>query len=494
MSFRNKLIIVFCSTILVSISIAIFTFDKSVEKITREQTSAKALSIASSVAALIDGDQLKGIQSRDDEKSKIYSQIKTQLKEALLGNRRQDTYVKQLYTVFPSPQDPNILLSGINPAEELEYSSHVGDVLHLSNIKNIDLKNPFSPEETVQDQWGIWTIAFAPIKDQAGNVVAAIAVEIPATRLAERLASIHSSGAIALGIGLVLALLCALVIARSANKPLAALKEAIDQIGQGKLDARVNIKNKDEFGSIANSVNKMAEGLKERETVKSAFARYVSQQVLDSVIHSGKEPSIRGDRRKITALFADIRGFTTLSESHSPEVVVEILNQYFDKMVDIIFKHHGTLDKFIGDGLMVIFGAPVDDQYQEQHAVLAALEMQLELGQLRGQWLKDHGIDLKIGIGINSGSAIVGNIGSSKRMEYTAIGDTVNLAARLESATKDVGVDILISDYTYLAVRGLFKTQKIGEIQVKGRSEPVVTYSVQPKDPVAAKPEHAQQH
>jgi len=149
----------------------------------------------------------------------------------------------------------------------------------------------------------------------------------------------------------------------------------------------------------------------------------------------------------------------------------------------VVFRNQGTLDKFIGDGMMVIFGAPEDDPYQEEHALRTALEMQRELRKLAGKW-ESEGIRIRAGIGINSGPAVVGNIGSSRRMEYTAIGDTVNLASRLESATKDLGVPILVSEYTYNAVRGSFQMRQMGPVKVRGRSEPVLTYALEdPESP-----------
>jgi adenylate cyclase len=169
--------------------------------------------------------------------------------------------------------------------------------------------------------------------------------------------------------------------------------------------------------------------------------------------------------------------------------VVLLLNEYFERMVEVVFRNHGMLDKFIGDGMMVIFGAPEDDPYQEEHALNAAIEMQSELRSLAERW-KLEGVNLRIGIGINSGPAIVGNIGSTRRMEYTAIGDTVNLASRLESATKEIGVGILISEYTYNALRGSFRFRNMGSILVKGRAEPVLTYSVEePEVKAKAEPE-----
>jgi adenylate cyclase len=233
----------------------------------------------------------------------------------------------------------------------------------------------------------------------------------------------------------------------------------------------------------------MAIGLGERERVKTAFARYVSQQVLDSVLKSGSAGAVlTGDRRRISVLFADIRGFSTLSEDLPPEKVVQVLNEYFERMVDVVFRNQGTLDKFIGDGMMVIFGAPEDDPYQEEHALRTALEMQRELRLLAGKW-ESEGLRIRAGIGIHSGPAVVGNIGSTRRMEYTAIGDTVNLASRLESATKELGVPILLSEYTYHAVRGSFQMRQMGPIKVKGRHEAVLTYALEdPELPALAEP------
>jgi adenylate cyclase len=200
---------------------------------------------------------------------------------------------------------------------------------------------------------------------------------------------------------------------------------------------------------------------------------------METVLKSGSNGmQISGDRRRISVLFCDIRGFSTISENLPPETTVKFLNDYFETMVDVVFRNQGTLDKFIGDGIMVIFGAPQDDPYQEEHALRAAIEMQQELEALRKKW-GPQGIELRIGIGIHSGPAVVGNIGSSRRMEYTAIGDTVNVASRLEAATKELGVGILVSEYTYHAARGSFRFREIGAMHVRGRSEAVRTYAVE---------------
>jgi adenylate cyclase len=152
--------------------------------------------------------------------------------------------------------------------------------------------------------------------------------------------------------------------------------------------------------------------------------------MLDIGLANGQTAALKGERRRVTVLFADMRGYTVISEGMRPEQVVEIRSEVFDRMVDVVLRNHGTIDRFLGDGMMVICGAPLDDPYQEEHAIIAALEMQRELQVLADKRAAEGKRPVRIGIGISSGSAIVGNIGSKERMEYTAIGDTVNLAAR----------------------------------------------------------------
>ena len=213
----------------------------------------------------------------------------------------------------------------------------------------------------------------------------------------------------------------------------------------------------------------MTEGLKEREHLKLHLARYVSQPVMEKILSTGIATRLEGERRKITVLFSDIRQFTFIAERLAPEQVVSLLNAYFTAMIDIIFEHNGTLDKFIGDGIMVEFGAPLDDSEQELNAVRTAIAMQQKMQEF----------DLKIGIGIHTGQAVVGNIGSDVRMDYTAVGDTVNVAARLEQMTKIVKEPILVSESTYLAAKDHFSFRCLGSQALPGREEPIVVYTVQ---------------
>ncbi len=260
--------------------------------------------------------------------------------------------------------------------------------------------------------------------------------------------------------------------------------QADEEFVSGDYSQTLKLSSKDEFEEVANALNKMTIGLQQREDLKSALARYVSEDILNEIIYAGRPSELYSQRKKVTALFADVRGFTNFSEQLSPEETVAMLNDYFEKMIDAVFKNFGHLNKFMGDGLMALFGALRDDEFQEEHAVQAALDMRTALKDLQEKWAtsesraRDALASLRIGIGINTGLAIVGNIGSKQRMEFTAIGDSINLASRLEQATRDRQVDILVSEFTYVATRSRFPFEPAGEISLKGKTESARTFTI----------------
>ncbi len=216
---------------------------------------------------------------------------------------------------------------------------------------------------------------------------------------------------------------------------------------------------------------------KERGRVTNIFGRFVAKSVVDELLSSGQDVKLGGQRRDITLIFVDIRGFTPMSEKLEPEDVILVLNEYLDICTKAIFKFNGTLDKFMGDGVMAMFGAPIPYDDHPAMAIRAGLEMKSQSGVLEQRLIERLGFGVKFGMGINSGPAIVGNIGSQDlRLDYTAIGDTVNLTARLESNAKPG--QILISENTYERVKDLFKIQPVGEIKVKGKELPVMVYEV----------------
>jgi adenylate cyclase len=194
----------------------------------------------------------------------------------------------------------------------------------------------------------------------------------------------------------------------------------------------------------------------------------------------------RGQRKVLTIMFSDIKDFTHYSSTYSPDRIRSFLNEYFESMVDIVFAYNGTLDKYIGDGLMVFFGDPEPLPDHALRAVQAAVAMQKKAAELMQKWLREDGFPLEIRIGINTGEVVVGNMGSSKRLSYTVLGSAVNLAKRLESCATTNG--ILLSQSTYELIKSAIPTRFFGEIQVKGIEAPVSTYEVIPEDLIADEP------
>ncbi|MBN2544645.1 MAG: adenylate/guanylate cyclase domain-containing protein [Spirochaetes bacterium] len=274
-------------------------------------------------------------------------------------------------------------------------------------------------------------------------------------------------------------------------KPLKNVVSAMnDIIKLNDLSKRVPILFNDEIGELAFTFNNMLEELetaynqikeyayqsvlaqKKEERIKIMFQKYVPQDVVDEIVHNPTN-LLEGRDKDVTVLFSDIRSFTTISESMAPDVLVESLNSYFTIMVDIIYKRRGVIDKYIGDAIMAVFGAPKEYGDDIQQAVLAGLEMLENLEDFNKSQIEKKRKEFDIGVGINYGPVTVGNIGTSQKMDYTVIGDAVNLASRLESLTKEYKIPIIVSDNTKNAVKNYFYFREIDRVRVKGKLKPV---------------------
>jgi adenylate cyclase len=223
--------------------------------------------------------------------------------------------------------------------------------------------------------------------------------------------------------------------------------------------------------------------LSRRVIERQALERFMSSAIVEKILASPDEIRLGGENQIATILFADIRGFTRLSERMQPQQIVELLNEFFSEMTDLIFDNGGTLDKYLGDGIMALFGAPWARPDDAQRSVKTAAEMQRALAALNGQWQARGQEPLQMGLGINTGQVTAGNIGCSKRMDYTVIGDAVNLASRL--CANAAGGQILISDSTFREINGRFPARRLESIRVKGKAAPVEIHEILWKHPVA---------
>jgi adenylate cyclase len=266
-------------------------------------------------------------------------------------------------------------------------------------------------------------------------------------------------------------------LTRDMITPLNEIIRRAAQVEKGDFDVAISVRAKDEFQDLIESFNAMTKGLRERELIRNAFHLYVSSQVAEEILRKGRiDAFAEGMRCEVTALFADIRGFTRYAEQHTPRDVIETLNQYFEKIVDVIVEQEGRLDKFIGDGVMATFGDLMQHDDDPLRAVVTAVRIREEVEKTNSLRAQRGQETIHFGMGINTGEAVAGNIGSQLHSELSVIGDAVNQASRLQdAAARD---EILISEATYLRVKDFVIVSEPEQIRVKGKPEPLTVYKV----------------
>jgi adenylate cyclase len=481
MKYRTKLYLSFVGISVASTALALSIGYDRTKTYLFDEIKRRVVSIAGAAAASLDGDRLEKLQTRIEEGSPDYLKVQRQLRRIRDAARRAGSDVQYIYTLIPSPTDPHQILFQVDAEEDPNLFSHLGDINPDVNEDKLlgHWGEYYSSGEFTRDEWGQELTGYAPVYNSSGELVALVAVDLAGTAVMATLHELLIFAYWALAGSILLALIGASILSRRVTRSLHTLADGIREMGEGHLDYRVKLKTKDEFNDLAEAINRMAVGIQERERLKVNFARYVSQHVLDKILSSAAPLNLEGERKKLTLLFSDIRQFTHLSANLPPEDVVRILNEYFGAMLDVIFKYHGTLDKFLGDGIMVEFGAPLDDPMQEENAVRAALEMQETLVTLREKWKNEGKPLIEIGIGIHTGVAVVGNIGSEKRMEYTAIGDPVNIAARLEQMTKTLKTSILVSETTVEPIKDKFPFKSYGSVNLHEHPESIIVYGLE---------------
>jgi len=285
------------------------------------------------------------------------------------------------------------------------------------------------------------------------------------------------------GVSLLLSIAVALFLARTLVQPLRRLQMAMRRVERGELDVTADVGSEDELGELAMSFNHMVEGLRREALVRDLFGQYVTPELAEAAIERRDE--LNGQLVTCTVLFADIRNFTGIAEALPASRLIKVLNEYFSRMSTLVVDEHGFVNKFGGDSLLAVFGTPLNpDPDHATCGVHAALRMQNELTEFNREQEESYLPQILIGIGIATGDVVAGNVGSETRLEYTVIGDAVNVASRLQAMTRDLEFSILADGETARAAEHAADFERVGEVSVRGKTRPVSVFAVSADGPL----------
>ena len=323
---------------------------------------------------------------------------------------------------------------------------------------------------------GAWISAFGPLGDGSGAPAAVMVVDYSVDVYFERLhqlqiAILEASVVGALGAGLV-----GLFVARRVTRPVSALTRAVGRVARGDLSQALPVVSRDEVGQLTRAFNEMLEGLRQRDFIRDTFGRYVSPEVARTLLESPEGLKLGGEKRVVTILMSDLRGYTRFAEQGDPAWVMDVLNGYLARMTDIVIAHGGTINEFIGDAIFAVFGAPLAHADHAERAAATALAMQGAMAEINAMHEARGLPRFEMGIGIHTGEAVVGNIGSEQRAKYAVVGSAVNVAARVEGCT--VGGQVFLSDATCATLRPLVEVAPPISVEVKGLSAPLVLHEL----------------
>jgi class 3 adenylate cyclase len=318
--------------------------------------------------------------------------------------------------------------------------------------------------------------AFAPIPGEGGRTAAVLEVDYPVDFYFDRLRELDGTIMQGMAAGALLAVALAVIVARRLTRPVIALTGAAARVAGGDLTATLPVWSRDEVGQLTGAFNTMVDGLRQREIIRNAFGRYVSPEVAQAVLESPEGLRLGGRKREVTVLMSDLRGYTRFAEHGDPSGVMAVLNEYLGRMADIVIAHGGTVNEFIGDAIFAVFGAPVEHADHAERAAACALAMQRAMDKINEINVAQGRPRFEMGIGVNTGEAVVGNIGSEQRTKYAVVGAAVNLAARVESCT--VGGQVLLTTSTLRYLGALADVAPPVHAELKGLDAPVALYEL----------------
>ena len=461
-------------TLLVSLIIGIAT-TTLVGDFVRDEFRLRLTDLAAVAATRIDVEAHHRLQRKPDQSSPEYRTVRDQLR--LIRDR--GTHIRFIYTT--RQRDDGQIVFVVDAEENPADFSALGDVytdvspeLVAAFAKQQGSRKAFVTERFYTDAWGTWMTAYAPLYLPDGRLDAMLALDISAQRVLEkeRRYQIVLWGTCALLTLLLMPL--AYVIAQRIRRPLSRLEADMMKVRQFNLESTPPIRSR------VIEINRMAQQLESMRSGLRSFQKYVPAELVRRLIARGVDAELGGSQQELTVFMSDIEGFTSMSEVVAPDVLVHHLSEYLTVVADCLQRTGATVDQYIGDAVLAFWNAPEPTPDHAQRACEAALAAQVAIAALNQRW-QDRGLSLvfRTRIGINTGPAIVGNIGSDDRMSYTAIGDQVNLTSRLEGANKFYGTSVLLSQHTRDQLKaGSFVTRRVDQLVVFGKTVPIRVYEL----------------
>lgn len=480
--FHARLTLVYGAALLLVLTpAAVIVYDLAVRAELENLWSRLHMS-AVTLAGLVDGDRVAAITGEDDP-------YRVELFERFRGIMAHEREFSSIYIFTRSDRADRLRF--VIDADLRAAPARFGELYDASLYPEIARawSEPRVEHDPVTDAWGVSITGFAPLFDRSGRAVALLGVDVDAARvdrMRERLFIVAGATYLA---ALALLGLAAFGVARLVRRPVDRIVAATEAVARGDLRARVGLDRKDEFGLIGRHFDVMAAGLEERDFIRATFGRYVSEDVAKKLLADRRGSILEGEERRVTVLFSDLRGYTRLSEGLPAGDVLRLMNHYLEAMNALIDEHGGCVIEFLGDGILVVFGAPVELHAHGERAVRCALAMRERLAELNRTWEANGAADawraigvpsLSARIGVHTGHVVAGSLGSQVRLKYTILGDTVNLAARLEAMNTALETDILLSQDVYDVLPSDLTARAVahGEQSVKGREAPVTVYSL----------------
>src|SRR5215470_3555501 len=446
-----------------------------------EVVSAKLLNLTRVGVLLID----PLAQAEAQRTPTLDSEAQQRVRAALISIQKAGELTTPVYTLTnydPVTQRAQVVV--VSDADEsLQPGSRLTVGPELAQILDWTFADGFARSTPIYWKWSEkrqqreqWITAIAPIIDSTGKTIAVVAVEHQGALFSYWFDALSLAIVLACVGGGLVATVVGIGLTWRVTRPISALTSGVARVASGDLTLELPVRSNDEMGRLTSTFNEMVEGLRQRDFIRNTFGRYVSPEVAKTLLESPEGLKFGGEKREITVLMSDLRGYTRFAEQGDPAWVMELLNDFLARMADIIIAYGGTINEFIGDAIFAVYGAPIPHPDHAERAAASALSMQRAMAELNQENTARSRPRFEMGIGINTGEAVVGNIGSEQRAKYAVVGAAVNLAARVEGCT--VGGQIFLSPHTYARVRDLVEVGEPFPVEVKGVSEPLLLYEL----------------